>query len=52
MKQYVVYFSSGVFYNAETPEDALEQFKNDYPEMEWDEIEEIDSDDEEEEEKM
>lgn len=47
MKQYVVYFSSSVFYDAETPEDALEQFKNDYPEADYDDVEEIDSDDEE-----
>lgn len=47
MKQYVVYFSSSVFYDAETPEDALEQFKNDFPECDFDEIEEIDSDDKE-----
>lgn len=47
MKQYIVYFSSCVFYDAETAEDALEQFKNDYPEADFDEIEEIDSDNEE-----
>ena len=47
MKQYVVYFSSSVFYDAKNTEDALEQFKKDYPEADINDIEEIDSDDEE-----
>ena len=40
-KQYVVYFSSCVFYDEETPDDAIEQFKKDYPGIDFDYIEEI-----------